>query len=150
VVPAAQKRSTGGQPTSATASQAAEPPYDHGSPTQQFSDGDAPPSPRPARRRRRGRRVRGRRGGHEFTLPGFAAVIGADARAEATERQFVVLAEDDLVASPVTYSGTHDREFLGIPATGEHLEFTSISIVRFADDKISGAWVVVDTVGPLQ
>jgi hypothetical protein len=140
VVSTAQKRSTGGPPTSATASQAADPPYDHGVRRPSGSATEARhclPVPHVDVDEAVEVEVV-----EEVTSPhslGVAAVTGADARSEATERQFVVLAEDDLGASPVTYSGTHDREFLGIPATGEHLEFTSISIVRFADDKISGA-----------
>jgi steroid delta-isomerase-like uncharacterized protein len=60
------------------------------------------------------------------------------------------LAEDDLVASLVTYSGTHDGEFMGIPASGEHVTISSISIFRFEDGKITEAWVEVDNVGLLQ
>lgn len=61
------------------------------------------------------------------------------------------LAEDDLVASLVTYSGTHDDgEFMGMPANDESFEITAISIFRFEDGKVREAWVELDTAGLLQ
>ena len=68
---------------------------------------------------------------------------------EATEE--FSLTEDDLVASLVTYSGTHDDgEFMGMPANGESFEITAISIFRIEDNNISKAWVELDTAGLLQ
>lgn len=78
----------------------------------------------------------------------FEQVYAGFSDFEATEE--FSLAEDDLVACLVTYSGTHDGEFLGIPATGEHVEITGITIFRVEDSKIPEAWVEVDTVGLLQ
>ena len=68
---------------------------------------------------------------------------------EATEE--FSLAEDDLVASLVTYSGTHDdAEFMGMPANDASFEITAINIFRIDDGKIAEAWVEIDNDGLLQ
>lgn len=46
------------------------------------------------------------------------------------------LARDDVVMSEVTYSMTHDGEFNGIPATGEHFEQRAMASFRVDGDKI--------------
>lgn len=60
------------------------------------------------------------------------------------------LCEGDLVASYVTYSGTHDGAFLGIPATGEHVEVNGIAINRVEDGKIVESWPQTNFLGVLQ
>ena len=67
---------------------------------------------------------------------------------EATEE--FSLCEDDLVAVRVTYSGTHDGEFMGIPATDEYVEITGTTIFRVEDGRIVEGWVETDTIGILQ
>ena len=67
---------------------------------------------------------------------------------EATEE--FSLCEDDLVASRVTYTGTHDREFMGIPATGKHVTVTGTTINRVEDGKIVESWPETDFLGVLQ
>jgi steroid delta-isomerase-like uncharacterized protein len=54
------------------------------------------------------------------------------------------ICEGDLVASRVTYTGTHDGEFLGIPATGAPAETTGITINRVRDGKIVESWPETD------
>jgi steroid delta-isomerase-like uncharacterized protein len=60
------------------------------------------------------------------------------------------LGEGDLVASRLTYSGTHDGEFMGIPATGEFVEVTGTTINRLEDGKIVESWPETDFLGVLQ
>ena len=64
----------------------------------------------------------------------FEQLLAAFPDFEATE-QFS-LAEDDLVCSRLTYTGTHEGEFLGIPATGTEVEVEGVSINRVKDGKI--------------
>jgi predicted ester cyclase len=47
-----------------------------------------------------------------------------------------MVAEGDLVAYRWTMNGTHQGEFHGIAPTGKPVQFTGITIVRFADGKI--------------
>jgi len=67
---------------------------------------------------------------------------------EATEE--FSFCEDGLVASRVTYTGTHDGEFMGIPATGKHVTVTGTTINRVEDGKIVESWPETDFLGVLQ
>ncbi len=53
------------------------------------------------------------------------------------ERQ---IAEDDLVASLVTMSGIHSKEFLGVPPSGKRITFTNTFLDRVVDGKIVEGW----------
>jgi steroid delta-isomerase-like uncharacterized protein len=67
---------------------------------------------------------------------------------EATEE--FSLCEGDLVASRLTYTGTHEGEFVGVPATGRHVEVTGITINRVKNGKIVESWPETDMFGVLQ
>ena len=67
---------------------------------------------------------------------------------EATEE--FSFCEGDMVASRLTYSGTHDGEFMGIPATGEYVKVTGTTINRIEDGKIVESWPETDFLGVLQ
>jgi steroid delta-isomerase-like uncharacterized protein len=62
----------------------------------------------------------------------------------------LILAEGDLVAAHQAWTGTHDGEFLGIPATGRRVSFGSTAVLRIAGDRIAEAWDVVDVAGLMQ
>jgi predicted ester cyclase len=47
-----------------------------------------------------------------------------------------LIAEGDRVAAFITITGTHTREMLGIPPTGEAWNIVRMSLFRIADDKI--------------
>ena len=53
------------------------------------------------------------------------------------ERQ---IAEDDLVASLVTMSGIHSKEFLGVAPSGKRITFTNTFLDRVVDRKIAEGW----------
>ena len=59
----------------------------------------------------------------------------------------LILAEGDLVAAHQTWTGTHDGEFLGVPATGKKVSFESTAVLRVADGQIAQAWDIVDIAG---
>jgi len=56
-----------------------------------------------------------------------------------------VIAEDDKVVSRGTFTGTHRREFLGIPPTGKQVTFSVIHIEQLGDGKIVDHWVLGDS-----
>jgi steroid delta-isomerase-like uncharacterized protein len=47
-----------------------------------------------------------------------------------------MIAEGDKVVSRYTVTGTHQGEFMGIPATGKPVKITTIWIHRLADGRI--------------
>ena len=55
-----------------------------------------------------------------------------------------LIAEDDQVAWAVRATGTHDGEFMGIPATGRHVDFNSLNIAEFRDGKAYRHTVMMD------
>ena len=61
-----------------------------------------------------------------------------------------LFAEGDKVAARITMTGTHQGDFMGIPATGKHVSFTGIYIARIADEKIVEHWGEEDAVSLLQ
>ena len=61
-----------------------------------------------------------------------------------------IIAAGDKVVGRITWSGTHQGEFLGIPATGKTFKVTHIQIYRFAGGKIVEHWAVRDDLGMLR
>jgi steroid delta-isomerase-like uncharacterized protein len=61
-----------------------------------------------------------------------------------------VLAAGDRVAGRVTWRGTHDGPFAGIPATGVPVAFEAFHIVRFDRGKVAEWWGVGDIMSVMQ
>jgi steroid delta-isomerase-like uncharacterized protein len=61
-----------------------------------------------------------------------------------------MLVEDDRAATGFTVSGTHDGEWMGIPATDETGTTPGIMVHRFEDGQVVEAWAVWDGLGQLQ
>lgn len=55
-----------------------------------------------------------------------------------------VVAEGDRVVDYFTIEGTHQGEFLGIPATGRRVKYNGMHIFSYKDGKITGHWNVMD------
>jgi steroid delta-isomerase-like uncharacterized protein len=51
-----------------------------------------------------------------------------------------VIAEGELVAARVTYTGTHQGEFLGIPATGKQTTTNGVDLFRMQDGRQAEHW----------
>ena len=56
-----------------------------------------------------------------------------------------MVAEGDKVFIRATMGGTHQGEFMGIPATGKRIEVPFGDFVRFEIGKVVEHWVVTDT-----
>lgn len=52
----------------------------------------------------------------------------------------ILFAEDDLVCAHQRWWGTHVGEFLGHPATGRDVAFTSTAILKIRERQIAQAW----------
>jgi steroid delta-isomerase-like uncharacterized protein len=57
------------------------------------------------------------------------------------------IAEGDKVASRFEWTGTHNGEFLGIPATGRPVRVWGIVIDRLEDGRIKDTRIIMDTLG---
>ena len=60
------------------------------------------------------------------------------------------IAEGDKVATRWTFRGTHQDEFAGIPASGNHVTFSALNIHRIVNGKLQEAWLKADTLDYLQ
>ena len=70
-----------------------------------------------------------------------------DLRMEAQD----VLVSGDKVVARVRGTGTHDGEFMGMPATGRSVDVQLIDIIRFGDDGLAHEhWGVFDALAMMQ
>jgi steroid delta-isomerase-like uncharacterized protein len=60
------------------------------------------------------------------------------------------LAEGDQVATHKTFHGTHQGEFMGIPATGKQVSIEVMDIYTIQESKMTDHWSVGDFLGMLQ
>jgi steroid delta-isomerase-like uncharacterized protein len=62
-----------------------------------------------------------------------------------------MIAEDNMITVAFTVSGTHDGEFMGIPATGKSGTSPGIQIHKYDEDgMVVEGWAVWDALGQLQ
>lgn len=55
-----------------------------------------------------------------------------------------LIEEGDKVVSRNTVTGTHQGDYMGLPATGRSITYNEIFVCRFADGRIAEIWGVVD------
>jgi predicted ester cyclase len=77
---------------------------------------------------------------------GWRALIGGYVDAMPDLRITIedVIAEGDLVAARNTFSGTHTREFQGLPPTNKRITFSGLEFNRLADGKVVEHWFELD------
>jgi steroid delta-isomerase-like uncharacterized protein len=61
-----------------------------------------------------------------------------------------VMAEGDKIAARVTFTGTHEGEFMGVPPSGQRIQIDTIDIVRIEGGKAAEHWGVTDTMALMQ
>jgi steroid delta-isomerase-like uncharacterized protein len=86
--------------------------------------------------------------GPQAQLQFIAVVLAAFPDVHFTMEQLV--AEENLVVSRLIVRGTHQAEFMGVPASDRQVNFQSVEIYRLSDAKIAEQWVVMDVLGLLQ
>jgi predicted ester cyclase len=94
---------------------------------------------------------------HDFPVPahgaeGFKMVIGMF-KAGFPDLNVILentLAEGERVASQGYFSGTHQGEFNGIPATGKSVKVKYIDLWRIENGKAVENWVQMDMIGLMQ
>lgn len=55
-----------------------------------------------------------------------------------------VIPTDEAVVIPYTFTGTHENELMGIPATGNEVDICAVDIVYVDDGQIAKEWYVAD------
>jgi len=61
-----------------------------------------------------------------------------------------MIAEGDRVATRGTWTGTHQGDFMGVPATGKHVTVSYSDIWRLENGKAVENWVQMDILGLMQ
>ena len=76
----------------------------------------------------------------------FVGLIGAIVTALPDLRnvELDLIAERDIVSVRATVDGTHTGDLLGIPASGQHVQWDAIDNYRVVDGKISEEWAADD------
>ena len=69
-----------------------------------------------------------------------------DMRFEAHE----VLADGDLVCARFAFTGAHQGEFMGVPATGKQVEVGGFDLVRIENGQVTEHWGVLDAMALMQ
>jgi steroid delta-isomerase-like uncharacterized protein len=97
---------------------------------------------------------------HDPTLPpdmppgldGFKAVLTMffDAFPDFRGTMEDLVGERDKVASRVRWRGTHQGELMGIPPSGNQVNFTLQAIHRIAEGKIVEGWINFDALGMMR
>jgi steroid delta-isomerase-like uncharacterized protein len=85
-------------------------------------------------------------------LEGIKAAVGTfkNAFPDARFNMDFQVAEGDKVVSRYTWSGTHQGEFYGVPATGKQVSWTATATFRISDGKIREAWLNSDRWGVME
>jgi len=55
-----------------------------------------------------------------------------------------IVAEADKIIIRATLTGTHEGEYMGIPPTGNKINYTAMVEARFSEGKVVEAWCVAD------
>ena len=61
-----------------------------------------------------------------------------------------LIAEGDEVVLHMTWTGTHEGEFMGIPPTGKRISINVIDILGIAEGKFVEHWGVMDSMAMMQ
>ncbi|MFQ6021598.1 MAG: ester cyclase [Acidiferrobacterales bacterium] len=60
------------------------------------------------------------------------------------------LSEENRTFVRLSYTGTHQGELFGIPATGKKIEYAGAAVFKIYDGKIADVWVLGDIYGLLE
>ncbi len=86
--------------------------------------------------------------GREAPRALFSMLHSAFPDFKATTNQMI--AEGDKVVLYMTWTGTQDGEFMGLPPTGKRVSFDVIDIVRVADGQFVEHWGIMDSAKMMQ
>jgi steroid delta-isomerase-like uncharacterized protein len=61
-----------------------------------------------------------------------------------------IFSDGDMVCTRWSTTGTHEGDLMGIPASGNHITSSGISVDRVEDGKVAESWVQWDNLGLMQ
>ena len=61
-----------------------------------------------------------------------------------------LIAEDDKVVARISFRGTHKGELMGVPASGNTVNFPVTEIYRVANGRVAEGWALLDVMGLMQ
>lgn len=94
-----------------------------------------------------GYRVVGHIGEHaEMTRKEFRGKVNhfQEAFPDLKKEPIDTIASDDAVVIPYRFTGTHEHELMGIPATGNQVDIAAVDVVYIDDALIQQEWYVAD------
>lgn len=82
----------------------------------------------------------------EMTLDEFRGKVKhfREAVPDLQKEPIEVIPTDGEVIIPYIFTGTHENELLGIPATGNEIEISAVDIIYVEDGQIATEWFVAD------
>ncbi len=86
--------------------------------------------------------------GHEFVRRFVNLIRSAIPDLRVVEVALLIQA-GDTIAWQRTLSGTHEAEMMGIPPTGQKVEWRDMAVSRFDGEKIAEEWAVSELAGEL-
>ena len=92
-------------------------------------------------------------GGKDHKGPEFVRRFAGQLRSGIPDLRVVEVAlliqADDTIVWRRTLSGTHEAEMMGIPPTGQKVEWRDMVVTRFDGEKIAEDWAVSELAGQL-
>ncbi len=92
-------------------------------------------------------------GGKDHKGPEFVRRFGGLLRSAIPDLRVVEVAlliqAGDTIAWQRTLSGTHEADMMGIPPTGQKVEWRDMMVTRFDGEKIAEEWAVSELAGQL-
>jgi steroid delta-isomerase-like uncharacterized protein len=89
---------------------------------------------------------------HEPTLAGFKQKVAGFAAIfpDIGEDLQDIIASGDTVATRWVVTGSQQKEFMGIPASGETIRVEGMNFYRLKDGRVTDIWTQFDAVGMMQ
>ena len=90
--------------------------------------------------------------GHSPDAAGFASGLGEIVAAFPDLRVDVrrTVAQDDMLTTHFTLSGSHLGEFMGVPASGKTFNVEAMDMLRMQDGRIAEHWGVIDAAAMME